>query len=80
MQGFELECTTKIYFGTGILEEAIRKSAEKLKGNILIIVTGNSVKKYGYLGNLVKYLKDIETVKKVDIYMILSAAIPDLKM
>mgnify|MGYP002508816418 CR=1 FL=1 len=50
MQGFELECTTKIYFGTGILEEAIRKSAEKLKGNILIIVTGNSVKKYGYLG------------------------------
>lgn len=63
-----MECTTKIYFGTGILEEAIRKSAEKLKGNILIIVTGNSVKKYGYLGNLVKYLKDIETVKKVDIY------------
>lgn len=68
MQGFEFECATKIYFGTDILGEAIRKSAERITGNVLIITMGKAVKKYGYLENLVKYLKDIGTVKRVDTY------------
>lgn len=52
MQGFEFECRTKIYFGTDILESAIHKSADMVKGNVLIVTTGGSLIRYGYLENL----------------------------
>ena len=68
MQGFELEYNTKIFFGTGILKETMQKIAEYLVGNILIVTTGRSLIKYGYLDKLMGCLKHIETVQQVAVY------------
>ena len=52
MRSFEFECRTKIYFGTNILESVIQKSADIIKGKILIVTTGGSLIRYGYLQRL----------------------------
>lgn len=52
MRSFEFECRTKIYFGTNILESVIQKSADIIKGKILIVTTGGSLIRYGYLQKL----------------------------
>lgn len=59
MQSFEFECRTKIYFGTGILETAIQKSADRLRRNVLIVTTGGSLVRYGYLKDLKKQIERI---------------------
>lgn len=76
MQSFEFECRTKIYFGTDILEAAIQKSSDLLKRNVLIVTTGGSLVRYGYL----KHLKtQVEiTARHVLVYDGISAN-PDLE-
>lgn len=76
MQSFEFECRTKIYFGTDILESAIQKSTDIIKGNVLIVTTGGSLIRYGYLENLKNQIEMI--AQHVLVYDDISAN-PELK-
>lgn len=71
MQNFEFECRTKVYFGTNILETAIHKSADILKGNVLIVTTGGSLIRYGYLARLEKLV--VRIARRVLVYDNVSA-------
>lgn len=68
MRGFEFACNTEIYFGTGIWEEALRKITEQLKGNVLIVTTGRSLIRYGYLNKLTDCLNSINGVRKIAVF------------
>ena len=49
MTEFSMELSTKIYFGTGITQEALEKEKHWFcEKNILLITTGRSLIKYGY--------------------------------
>lgn len=66
---FSMELSTKIYFGTGITKEALEK--EKCwfdKKNILLITTGRSLIKYGYLERLEQILKKLSPCSRIVIY------------
>ncbi len=54
---FSFELPTRIYFGTGILEEALEKEKRFLGKRIMIVTTGKSLVSNGYLGQLEEILK-----------------------
>lgn len=68
MKEFVLELSTKIYFGTNIWKEALQKEILKFNGNVMIITTGRSLIKYGYLQELQQEIEDIIGKGKVFVY------------
>ncbi len=73
MEGFTLEIPTRIYFGNHNVEEALRKESEWLTGNIMIVTTGRSLIKYGYLDELEKILGKLPNVGEIVIFDKVSA-------
>lgn len=71
MRSFEFECRTKIYFGTDILKSAIQKSADIIKSNVLIVTTGGSLIRNGYLASLKAQIEMI--ARRVLVYDDISA-------
>lgn len=63
MEGFTLEIPTTIYFGNNIVEEALKKESKYLMGNIMIVTTGRSLIRLGYLDDLKKILNNLPHVK-----------------
>lgn len=63
MEGFTLEIPTTIYFGNNIVEEALKKESKHLMGNIMIVTTGRSLIRLGYLDDLKKILNNLPHVK-----------------
>ena len=69
MTEFSMELSTKIYFGTGITQEALEKEKHWFdKKNILLITTGRSLIKYGYLERLEQILKKLSPSSRIVIY------------
>lgn len=61
---FELQIPTKIYFGRGILEDAIGKEKRYLNGSVLLVATG-SARRTGTLDRVKGYIEHLPDVKSV---------------
>lgn len=73
MRMYQLEIPTKIYFGRGIAFQALAKEKFFLNGNVLIVTTGRSLTRLGYVEKLKKELQNLPNVKSVAIYDQISA-------
>ena len=49
MKAYRLNIPTKIYFGRNILEEALKEQQEFVRGTVLIVTSGRSLIRLGYL-------------------------------
>ena len=73
---YSLNIPTKVYYGRGVLEislEKVQKECSWLSGNILIVTTGRSLKRLGYIERLINYFKRISTVTSVEVFDDISA-------
>lgn len=68
MKEFNLAIETRIHFGAGITEKALREENDVLQGNVLIVTTGRSLKRLGYLDELQNYLSKLQGIQKIFIY------------
>lgn len=68
MKKFTIGLVTKIYFGTHILEEALKKEKKWLDGKVMIVTTGRSLKKHGYLDELQSILNKLTDRDDILIY------------
>lgn len=73
MSYYKIDTPTKIYFGREILEETLKKEEKLFCGNLLIVTTGRSLRRYGYIDNLLEKLEKLSNVNRVDIYENVSA-------
>lgn len=65
---YEFDSTTKLYFGEGCLEEALKKERGLLGRRTLIVTTGRSLKRLGYLDKLTSILDTLMSKGSVYIY------------
>lgn len=68
MKEFNLAIETQIHFGTEITEKALQEEQNLLQGNVLIVTTGRSLKRLGYLDELQNYLCKLQRIQKVFLY------------
>lgn len=73
MKKIDFKLKTHIHFGTDILEEALNKEQGWIKGNVLIVTTGRSLIKYGYVNRLAECLHRLEYVKQITVFDNVSA-------
>lgn len=73
MRMYQLEIPTKIYFGRGIAFQALAEEKDFLGRNVLIVTTGRSLNRLGYVEKLKKELQNLPNVKSVAIYDQISA-------
>ncbi|MDE6363586.1 MAG: iron-containing alcohol dehydrogenase, partial [Lachnospiraceae bacterium] len=57
MRPYHIQIPTQIFFGRDIWKEAIRELTSVLNGNIMIVTTGRSLIRLGYIDELVGQLK-----------------------
>lgn len=68
MLDFNINLKTKIYFGTDIVKKALDAEQENIYGTVLIVTTGKSLIRHGYVDNLRDILKNNPNINKVLIY------------
>lgn len=68
MLDFNINLKTKIYFGTDIVKKALDAEQENIYGTVLIVTTGKSLIRHGYVDNLLDILKNNPNINKVLIY------------
>lgn len=68
MKPYHLNIPTKICFGRNIWEEALKEQEAVLQGNIMIVTTGRSLKRLGYLDALQTSLASGRYVKHVSLF------------
>lgn len=68
MKEFQFSSPTKVYFGTDIVQKAFQSEKNYLYGNIMIVTTGNSLIRLGYLETIVELLRKMENVKNVVVF------------
>lgn len=73
MEPYQLNIPTKVYFGRDIWRKAIRSLAAFLKGNVLIVTTGRSLIRLGYVEGLVKEIKAGSLTSHVEVFDCVSA-------
>ena len=73
MSLFQLNIPTKVYYGRKIVQDVLQKESYLFAGNVLIVTTGRSLVRLGYLEELKKEIEAIETVKNVYIFDNVSA-------
>lgn len=73
MQKFDFILETQIHFGTGILEEALNREQNLIRGNILIVTTGRSLIRHGYIDRLTGCIQRLGNVGKIEIFDRISA-------
>ncbi len=73
MKPYHLQIPTKICFGRNIWEEALKEQEDLLQGNVMIVTTGRSLKRLGYLDALQAGLKSVRCVKHVSLFDCISA-------
>ncbi len=72
MTKFELESDTKIYFGTGITEQALDAEKERFAGKTMIVTTGGSLITTGHLDRLKNILERIAGKGNILLYNTIS--------
>jgi alcohol dehydrogenase class IV len=65
---FNINLKTKIYFGTDIVKKALDAEHENICGTVLIVTTGKSLIRHGYVDALCDILKNNRNINKVLIY------------
>lgn len=73
MRMYQLEIPTKVYFGREIAFQALTEEKDFFNGNVLIVTTGRSLSRLGYVEKLERELQDLPNVKSVVIYDQISA-------
>lgn len=73
MRMYQLEIPTKVYFGRGSAFQALAEEKDFLNGNVLIVTTGRSLNRLGYVEKLERELQNLPNVKSVAIYDQISA-------
>lgn len=73
MKAYQLNIPTKVYFGRDILKEVISGQQESIKGTVLIVTTGRSLIRLGYLERLKEMILDLPHVRKIVIFDEISA-------
>ena len=68
MKQYYFDLSTKIYYGTEIIKNVIESETDVLKGTILLVSTGGSLKKLGYIEELISYLKTCEKCKNIIVF------------
>lgn len=68
MNNFTFELSTKIYFGTNIIEEVLQKEKVLFTGNVLIVTSGRSLTTNGYLPKLLSMIEHLPGNEKVVVY------------
>ncbi len=73
MRDFNLYIPTKIHFGRNVLDESINKEKDVISGNVLIVTTGRSLVRLGYLDDLKQKIKTLDSVNDVFVFENISA-------
>ena len=73
MNGYQLNIPTKVYFGRDIWREAIKSWDSLFYGNVLIVTTGCSLKRLGYVQELERVIKECVLVRHLVTFDSISA-------
>ena len=73
MPEFTLEIPTKIYFGNSIIEKAVKKQGKWIHDVVMLVTTGRTLKKLGYVDSLVKLLEGMPSIKEVLVFDYISS-------
>lgn len=73
MKPYQLSIPTKLYFGRNIWREAIQSQESLFQGNVLIVTTGRSLVRLGYVSALETELVACALVKNITIFESISA-------
>lgn len=68
MKAFSLYTPTKIYFGAGTWKKSLQAVAEMLQGNVMVVTTGRSLIRLGYLPALLEELKQLREGRECLVY------------
>lgn len=73
MEGFTLEIPTTIYFGNNNVKEALKKESTYLAGTIMVVTTGRSLVRFGYVNDLKRILDNLPLVEETLVFDNISA-------
>lgn len=73
MKPYQLHIPTDIYFGRDIWKEALKEQEGVLNGNVMLVTTGRSLIRLGYLDKLRQQLEQSALVKNVTVFENVSA-------
>lgn len=73
MKAYQICIPTRVFFGRNIWKEALQEQKQILTGNVLIVTTGRSLTRLGYLDALKRQVEELGTVKKVVVFDQVSA-------
>ena len=73
MNPYRITIPTKVYFGRNIWQEAIREQETLLQGNVMIVTTGRSLCRLGYVETLKQELLQCRYVRNVILFDKISA-------
>lgn len=68
MEMYRLDIPTKIYFGRKIWKEALKEQEPFLQGNIMIVTTGRSLIRMGYIDELKSQLRKCSCIQKLIVF------------
>lgn len=68
MKEFFITMPTRVYFGTNILEDSLKKEVQNIKNNILIVTTGRSLIRHGHLDKVIASLKQVNPNINIQIF------------
>lgn len=73
MDPYQIIIPTKVYFGRNIWEKALKEQESLLQGNIMIVTTGRSLQRLGYVDELHKQIRQCVYARKVIVFDNISA-------
>ena len=73
MKPHQIHIPTAVYFGREIWQDSLKEIEKMLDGNIMIVTTGRSLARLGYIADLKKKFEECPKVKQVVTYDKVSA-------
>lgn len=73
MSIYQITIPTKVYFGRNIWKEAIKAQESMLRGNVMIVTTGRSLRQLGYTEELYRQLQKCRYIENITIFDKISA-------
>lgn len=73
MDSYQIIIPTKVYFGRNIWRKELKKQETLLQGNIMIVTTGRSLQRLGYVNELHKHIQQCAYARKVIVFDNISA-------
>ncbi len=73
MDPYQIIIPTKVYFGRNIWKKALKEQEALLQGNIMIVTTGRSLQRLGYVDELDKQIQQCASSTKVVVFDSISA-------